>query len=71
MGTALAHNIAENGFNLHVASYRKVDMDSFVANAPAFEGNFTGHDSLADMVRDMPAPRAIIFLIPAGQAAMR
>ncbi len=68
MGTALAHNIAENGFNLHVASYRKVDMDSFVANAPAFEGNFTGHDSLADMVRDMPAPRAIIFLIPAGQA---
>ncbi|MCP4826900.1 MAG: NADP-dependent phosphogluconate dehydrogenase [Shimia sp.] len=68
MGTALAHNIAETGFDLHVASYKKEDMDSFVAAAPTFKGDFTGHDSLANMIRDMPAPRAIIFLIPAGQA---
>ncbi len=68
MGTALAHNIAEKGFDLHVASYRKEDMLEFVAEAPRFAGSFTGHDSLAEMVRDMPAPRAIIFLIPAGQA---
>ena len=68
MGTALAHNIAENRFDLHVASYRKSDMLGFVADAPSFKGSFTGHDSLADMVREMPTPRAIIFLIPAGQA---
>ncbi|SMP30771.1 NADP-dependent phosphogluconate dehydrogenase [Shimia sagamensis] len=68
MGTALAHNIAENGVDLHVASYRKADMDSFVADAPTFDGAVTGHDNLADMMRDMLTPRAIIFLIPAGQA---
>lgn len=68
MGTALAHNIAENGFDLHVASYRKADMERFVADTPALDGSFTGHNSLADMVCDMPVPRAIIFLIPAGQA---
>jgi 6-phosphogluconate dehydrogenase len=68
MGTALAHNIAENGFDLNVASYRKADMMGFVADAPTFDGNFVGHDSLANMIREMPTPRAIIFLIPAGQA---
>ena len=41
MGTALAHNIAENGFDLHVASYRKADMEQFVAEAPGFGGSFT------------------------------
>lgn len=68
MGTALAHNIAENGFDLHVASYHRADMEQFLAEAPSFGGNFTGYGGLADLVRDMPAPRAIIFLIPAGQA---
>ncbi len=68
MGTALAQNIAEHGFDLHVASYQATDTRKFLEETPEFSGGFTGHDSLAEMIRDMPAPRAVIFLIPAGQA---
>lgn len=68
MGSALARNIAEKGFDLHVASFVKAETNTFLQNPPTFDGAFHGHDGLAEMVRDMPTPRAIIFLIPAGAA---
>ncbi|MBO9476735.1 NADP-dependent phosphogluconate dehydrogenase [Shimia sp. R11_0] len=68
MGGALAQNIADKGFHLHVASYKPEDTERFVANAGAQKPMFTGHRTLAEMTETMPGPRAIIMLIPAGAA---
>ncbi|KUJ81172.1 NADP-dependent phosphogluconate dehydrogenase [Ruegeria profundi] len=68
MGSALSLNIAEKGYGLHVASFVAEDTDKFLARADCLGDAFTGHRSLADMVKSMPSPRAIILLVPAGQA---
>lgn len=68
MGSALALNIAEKGFSLNVASYLPEDADAFVAAAGPFQDQFIGHQSLAQMTKSMEGPRAIILLIPAGEA---
>ena len=68
MGSALALNILEKGFALHVSNRSADTTRAFVAEAKA-EGladRLTGHDSLVEMVRAMPAPRAIILMVPAG-----
>lgn len=68
MGAALSLNIAEKGFPLHVASLVPEDTDRFLARGDCPVGAFTGHRSLAGMAKSMPGPRAIILLVPAGQA---
>ena len=66
MGSALALNILDNGFALHVAN-RSADVTAeFVAEAGDLAAKLTSHASLADMARNMPAPRAIILMVPAG-----
>ena len=68
MGSALALNILDNGFALHVANRTKSVTDEFATEAGPLAAKLTTHNSLADMARDMPSPRAIILMVPAGAA---
>ncbi|RYG92909.1 NADP-dependent phosphogluconate dehydrogenase [Loktanella sp. IMCC34160] len=66
MGSALALNILDNGFGLHVANRTETVTSAFRAEAGALAARLTTHASLADMARAMAAPRAIILMVPAG-----
>ena len=69
MGSALSLNILENGFALHVTN-REVEMvHDFVQEAKddGLAENLHPSDSLEDMVKAMPTPRAILMMIPAGK----
>lgn len=68
MGSALALNILDNGFALHVANRTASVTEGFRSEAAAsgLDGRLSVHGSLADLARDMPAPRAIILMVPAG-----
>jgi 6-phosphogluconate dehydrogenase len=70
MGSALALNILEKGFALHVSNRSPDRIAAFVTEAQA-EGLATkavAHDSLAAMAGAMAAPRAIILMVQAGAA---
>lgn len=68
MGSALALNILENGFGLYVSNRSADAVPAFVdeARAAGLDAKLTGADSLAEMVKAMPAPRAIILMVPSG-----
>lgn len=66
MGSALALNILDNGFGLHVANRTQAVTDGFQTEAGPLAAELKTHSSLADMARDMPTPRAIILMVPAG-----
>ncbi len=66
MGSALALNIAEKGFGLHVANRTDDRIPEFMDEAGELADRLTGHDDLAAMAKAMPAPRAIILMVPAG-----
>ncbi|WP_281983490.1 NADP-dependent phosphogluconate dehydrogenase [Thalassorhabdomicrobium marinisediminis] len=69
MGSALSLNILEKGFALHVTNREVGMIGDFVREAQA-EGlgdRLHPADTLQDMVAAMPAPRAIILLIPSGK----
>ena len=68
MGSALAMNIAEKGFPLHVANRTPDRVADFLEGAGPLSGNLTGHESLIAMIDTMHAPRAIILMVPAGAA---
>lgn len=66
MGSALALNIAEKGFDLHVSNRSADAVPAFVEEAGDLAARLTGHGSLAEMVAAMDAPRVIILMVPAG-----
>ena len=68
MGSALALNILDNGFALHVSNRSADVVTEFVAEAEeaGLAEKVTGADSLAAMVAAMQAPRAIILMVPSG-----
>ena len=68
MGSALALNILDNGFGLHVANRTDSVVADFVAEAgkAGLGDRLTPHNDLDQMARDMPSPRAIILMVPAG-----
>ena len=66
MGSALALNILDNGFALHVANRTPEVTERFRAEAGPLGAGLRVHDSLEAMAREMPAPRAIILMVPAG-----
>ncbi len=66
MGSALALNILDNGFALHVANRTATVTNEFVDEAGSLSAKLTAHDSLEAMARAMPKPRAIILMVPAG-----
>lgn len=66
MGSALALNIAEKGFDLHVANRGAARLTPFMEQAGPLARRLTGHATLEEMVEAMPAPRAVILMVPAG-----
>ncbi|MEO0380314.1 MAG: NADP-dependent phosphogluconate dehydrogenase [Pseudomonadota bacterium] len=66
MGSALALNLAEEGFNVAVSN-REVDwIAPFLKEAEGLDGAVSGHDTLSDFVAAIRAPRTILFMIPSG-----
>ena len=68
MGAALALNIAEKGFAIAVWNRTTAVTRQFHADAGALAPKITPTDTLADLVAAIRPPRAIILMVPAGQA---
>ncbi len=68
MGAALALNILERGFPLHVGNRTAAKVPAFLDGAGALAAKATGHESLAAMAAAMVPPRAIILMVDAGPA---
>jgi 6-phosphogluconate dehydrogenase len=66
MGGALALNIAENGYDLALYNLDGSTVDALMAGAGDLAPRLTKTESVAALVQALPAPRAIILLVPAG-----
>ncbi len=67
MGSALALNIAEKGFDIAVFNRTGAVTQSFVAEAGDLAAKITAAESLAAFVGALRVPRAIILMVPAGE----
>lgn len=68
MGAALALNIAERGFPLAVWNRTASVTRDFHAGAGDLAERITPTETLEELVAAMASPRAIILMVPAGQA---
>ena len=68
MGAMLALNIAENGFPIAVWNRTVSVTHGFKAEAGTLADRVTPCETLADLVAAIKPPRAIILMVPAGQA---
>jgi len=68
MGAMLALNIAEKGFPIAVWNRTTAVTHAFKAEAGALAAMITPTETLADLVAAIKPPRAIILMVPAGQA---
>ncbi|MBD8876946.1 NADP-dependent phosphogluconate dehydrogenase [Roseibium polysiphoniae] len=68
MGGNLALNIAENGFSIAVFNRTADKADSFHASAGALADKIVPTKTLEDFVAAIKSPRAIILMVPAGDA---
>jgi 6-phosphogluconate dehydrogenase len=68
MGAMLALNIAEKGFPIAVWNRTTSVTHTFKAEAGTLAPMITPTDTLADLVAAIKPPRAIILMVPAGQA---
>ena len=68
MGSALALNIAEKGFPIAVWNRTTEKTHDFVKEAGALASQIVPTESLAEFVDAIAEPRAIILMVPAGQA---
>lgn len=68
MGAMLALNIAEKGFPIAVWNRTTSVTHGFKAEAGALADKITPCETLADLVAAIAPPRAIILMVPAGQA---
>jgi 6-phosphogluconate dehydrogenase len=68
MGAMLALNIAEKGFPIAVWNRTTEVTHKFAQTAGDLAPKITPTDTLADLVAALNAPRAIILMVPAGQA---
>ena len=66
MGSALALNIADNGFDIAVFNRTTSVTHDFVAEAGELASRLTATESLEEFVAAIDAPRAIILMVPAG-----
>ncbi len=67
MGSALALNLADNGFNVAVTNREADWIDDFLKEAGDLGERVTGHVALADFVNSIKTPRTILFMIPSGK----
>jgi 6-phosphogluconate dehydrogenase len=67
MGSALALNIAENGFPIAVWNRTTATTRAFHAEAGPLADRIVPTDTLPALVAAMAPPRAIILMVPAGQ----
>ncbi len=66
MGSALALNMADNGFQVAVTN-REVDwIAPFIMEAGTLAKNLHPHDALEDFIKGIKTPRVILFMIPSG-----
>ncbi|MEM9429125.1 MAG: NADP-dependent phosphogluconate dehydrogenase [Pseudomonadota bacterium] len=68
MGAALALNLADKGFDLVVQNRTVETAHRFVAEAGALAPRLRAVDTPADLVAALAPPRAILLMVPAGQA---
>jgi 6-phosphogluconate dehydrogenase len=68
MGAALALNIAEKGFPIAVWNRTASVTRAFHAGAGDLGARITPAETLEGLVAAIPSPRAIILMVPAGQA---
>ncbi len=67
MGSALALNMADNGFQVAVTNRETDWIKTFVDEAGPLAKNLTPHDSLTAFVQGLATPRVILFMIPSGR----
>jgi 6-phosphogluconate dehydrogenase len=68
MGSALALNIAENGHDIAIWNLDLAPVDALIASAGDLAPRLIRCDEISNLVHALPAPRAIILLVPAGKA---
>jgi 6-phosphogluconate dehydrogenase len=66
MGSALALNIAEKGFDIAVFNRTTSVTQTFAQQAGPLRDKITPTESLADFVAALKEPRMIILMVPAG-----
>ena len=67
MGSALALNMADNGFQVAVTNRETDWITSFVDEAGPLAKNLHPHNDLTDFVQGLATPRVILFMIPSGR----
>lgn len=68
MGAALALNIADNGFRIGVWNRTTSKTEEFFAQAGALAERIVPSSTLEAFVASLASPRAIILMVPAGDA---
>ena len=66
MGSALALNIAEHGYDIALYNLDASTIDALIAGAGPLAPRLIKTTEIAALVAAMPPPRAIILLVPAG-----
>lgn len=66
MGSALALNLADNGFRVAVTNRETDWIDDFVKEEEALSGSLIPSHTLEEFVASIKTPRTILFMIPSG-----
>lgn len=66
MGSALARNMADNGFEVAVTNREVEWIAPFIKEAGALASKLHPHDTLDAFIGGLVTPRVILFMIPSG-----
>ena len=66
MGSALALNLADKGFDVAVSNREAGWIADFIKEAGGLAAHLEGHAKLKDFVQGIARPRSILFMIPSG-----